>query len=86
MLNITEQRVLLSMRREADRQSAFYLRQGECGLADSWADFARLCDLAVQRRGSLLIENRDVYHSPIPIKACEQGQQPPNHNVIKALQ
>lgn len=84
-MNITEQRFLLSLRREADRQSAFYLRQGDCDLADTWADFARLCDLAVQRRGSLHIENRDVSLSPIPIKGCEQEQQPRIPNVIKAF-
>lgn len=84
-MELEDRRTLASFRNEAERQSEFYQRRGDEGLSNDWAILAELATLAVQKRGSLLIEMREVSSSPNTIKACEQGEQLPNHNVIKAF-
>jgi hypothetical protein len=84
-MELEDRRTLASFRNEAERQTDFYGRRGDEQLTHDWATFAELATLAVQRKAKLVIEMREVSSSPLPIKGCEQHQQLPNSNVIKAF-
>ena len=84
-MELTERKTLASIRNEAERQSDFYRRKGEHQLENDWAIVGELATLAIQHGGCLLIEKRENHKTLIPIKGCEQVQQPPINNVIKAF-
>lgn len=78
--------ILRSITNEAGRQADFYNRKSgtetECQF---WSELESLAGEARRRSAVLVIEMRERVPLPIPIKPCEQGQQLPNHNVIKAF-
>lgn len=85
-MEFKERTFLRSLQREAGRQLDFYDSRKDYPLAQGWADLEALVTDAIQHGQSLeLILKGNDSNTPI-IKPCEQGQQLPNHNVIKALQ
>ena len=84
---ITSRDALRSLQRESGRQADFFLNRSEA-LSEFWGELEGEVTIALKENKAvqlLLVNGRDSI-SPIPIKACEQGQQPHNNNVIMALQ
>ena len=88
-MEITGNDCLRSLTSEAGRQSDYYHRRQMPALTQMWAGIEALAFEASRSSGSLGVElnnTRVKDNPPIPIKAGEQHQQLPNHNVIKAFQ
>ena len=85
-LEIKSQDALRSLHAEADRQADFYARRGNSDRAQTWNEIASLAWMAKSSGWTLVITVRDLNTSTPIIKGCEQVQQPPNNNVIKAFQ
>ena len=85
MVTLQDRRSLASLRNEAERQSEFYGSRGDEVLARIWGCIAEEATLAIQTNRWLLMNIREAVTSPIPIKACEQGQQLTNTNTTKAI-
>lgn len=84
---IENPKFLRSLRNEAERQADFYHRRGDTPLFEFWNDLSSEVTEAMQRAEPLQLLRQGIdSQTPIPIKACEQGQQPRNHTVIKAFQ
>lgn len=86
MITTSSPEVLRSIIAEAGRQSDFYHRRNDQEIADFWASLEGLAFEAKAKRLTVLITTRGNTETPHSIKACEQGQQLRNHNVIKAFQ
>ncbi len=87
MIITSSPELLRSLISEAGRQADFYSRRdGANQQCTFWTDLEAIAHEARRSGLALVITVREKDSIPIPIKACEQGQQPPNHNVIKAFQ
>lgn len=86
-MEVSSPSILRSLTHEAGRQADFYNRrtgtEAECQF---WSDLEAIATAARHRSAILVIEMRDRLALPIPIKGCEQAEQPPILHVIKAFQ
>lgn len=87
MIITSSPELLRSLINEAGRQADFYSRRdGATSQCVFWTDLESLATEARRTNRALHISLREIDSNPLPIKACEQGQQLDNPKVVKAFQ